>query len=265
MSYEQFNNNRQQFCDLRSFHCAPEEQRQHQSRNGMKRPRGYSPPDLDYSSDPSCRHQVTKRLRRLSVNDSPGLMSNSFNNNNNHGGFSLTNKSDDEISLAEEAQIAPSALPKHSSFMQHEQNQHYQQSIQTQQQQHQSQLGHHQPVASTVAATNVPSGSRCSTASGTIYATDYQPMNSLLGNLHIMRQRQQRRRQAALHDVLQGQAHTRDHSAMVPQQQHQPQNHYHRHYGNHHSVPTTTTNAVVSGDNHSRRKTVSLRVSSNLY
>jgi hypothetical protein len=287
MSYQQFNNSRQPFRDFRCFRRAPEEHQHqhHQSRNGMKRSRDYSPPAFDCASDSSdnSSHQVTKRLRTLSCNDFPGMTSSNFNNSNsnntnNHGGLFLTSKSDDEVSLAEEAQTAPTSLPHHSSFMQHKINHHYQQPIQIhqQQQQQQSHIGNHQAVSSSVnASSNVHSGNTSSRASGLTYATDYQPMNSLLGNLHLMRQQQQqRRRQISVVQTSQEQAQTRDHSAMVPQQQQQhgqqPQNQYHHHHrhlnGNHHSVPTTAPNAVASsGTNRSRKKTVSLRVNSNLY
>jgi len=290
MSYQHFHNSRQQFRDFRR---APEEQQQ-QSRNGMKRPRGYSPPAFDCasasdSSSDNSSHQVTKRLRTLSCSD--GMTSRNFNNSNitntntHTGGLFFTSKSDDEISLAEDAQTTPTVLPHHSSFMQHKQNHHYYQQhttqIHQQQQQlqlQQSHMGNHQAVSSSVSATNnnVHSGNIGSRAGGTTYATDYQPMNSLLGNLHLIRQQQQQQRRRQQTSVGQAQALQqqaripRDHSAMVPQQQ-QPQYQYHQHhnrslYGNHPSVPTTAANAVASsGTNRSRRKTVSLRVNSNLY
>jgi len=257
MSHQHFDDHRHQIRDLSSFHRAPEEQQQYQSRNGMKRPRDYSPTTFDYESDPSCRHQVAKRLRRLSGNDSMGMTIGNFNNINSHGELLFTSKSDDEISLAEEAQTAPTALPHHSSFMQHKQKKIFQQPTQIHQHQ-QPRLG-----PASVTATSVPSGNTCSRASGTTYATDYQPINSMLGNLHLMRQQQQRKRQSSVQippELLQSQ----DYSAIVPHQQ-QPQNHYHRHYGNYHSVPATYSNAVASRNNHSRRNTVSLRVSSNLH
>jgi len=264
MNHQQFNNYRQQFRDPRSFYRAPEEQNQ-QPRNGMKRSRGYSSPAFDFAGDPSYSHKVVKRLRRSSGTDSPVMTSNNyFNNNNQHGGL-FHNKSDDEVSLAEEAQTTPTALPHHSSFMQHKQSNHYQQPTQIRQQQQLSYAGHHQAAAASASATNGPLENKSPRDSGATFATDYQPMNSLLGNLHLARQRQQQQRklQTSL-QTPQEQARIRDHSAMVPQQQHQPQN-YHRHYGNCHSVPTTTPNNIAPGANRSRKKTVSLRVNSNLY
>ena len=236
----------------------------------MKRPRGYSPPAFDCASDtPDISHPVTKRLRRMSCNESLGIASNNnnFNNNiGNNGGSFLASKSDDEVSLAEESQIVPTISPHHSIFMQGRQNKHYQQPAQMYQQQHQSQLGHHQAAASVNATHHVPSENRFLSASGTLYATDYQPMNNILGNLHLMRQ--QRRQSNA--PSSQQQVQTRNHSAMIPQQQQQQlqqpqQNGYHRHYGNYHSVPKTTVNNDGSGTIRSRKKTVSLRVSSNLH
>jgi hypothetical protein len=266
MNHQQFDNYRQQFRDPRSFYRAPEEQNQ-QPRNGMKRSRGYSPPAFDYAGDPSYSHKAAKRLRRSSGTDATVVTSNNyFNNNNHHGGF-FHNKSDDEVSLAEEAQTTPTALPHHSSFMQHKQNNHYQQPPQIHQQQQLSHTGHHQAAAASASATNGPLENRSPRDSGATFATDYQPMNSLLGNLHLARQRQQQQRkmQTSL-QTSQEQALTRDHAAMVPQQQQQqPQNHYHRHYGNCHSVPTTTPNTIASGTIRSRKKTVSLRVNSNLF
>ena len=174
----------------------------------MKRPRGYSPPGFDPASDAPNSYPVKKRLRRVSGNESLGIVSSNFyNNNGNHGGLILASKSDDEVSLAEEVQTTPTALPHHSIFMQGRENKDVQQLAQMHQQQHQSQFGYHQVVDPTI-GTNYPSGSRSLSANGTSYATDYQPMNSLLGNLHMMRQ--QRRQTGA--QWSQEEAQARNHS-----------------------------------------------------
>jgi len=256
-------NYRQQARDISSFHRTPEEVQPYQSRTGMKRPRGYSPPMYDYPSDPFCRHQANKRSRKMSSEAYPLMSTSNFNIS--HGGLPLKSKSDDDISLAEEVQTTPTALPHHSTFMQRQSNDHFQQSTDMYQQQQRKYQGHDQSLTSSVTATNDPSGSKCPSANETTYATDYQPMNSLLGNLHVMRQHQHRRRQTGM-QASQEHVQTRDYSVMVPLQlQQQPQNHYHRHYGNYHSVPTTNANAISSRKSRSTKKTVSLRVNSNLY
>lgn len=238
MSYEQFRDYRRQ------FQGSGREQRQ--PRNNMKRPRGYSPPAFGCTSSPPTDHPNAKRFRGLNGKVSQGVA------RNPEGSF-FTTRSDDEISLAEEAQITPTKLPHHSIFMQDKQNHHYRQPEPTHYQNH-NQLGFNQ----TVASMNVPEGNRSTNnATRTSYATDYQPMNNLLGNLHLMRQQ---RRQTSVQS-LQPQAQVQNHSAVIPQQQH----HHHRHYRNYHSVPKTLVNNNSQGTNQSRKKTFSLRVSSNLY
>ena len=267
MSSEHYHKHSQQNCNHRTFNGLSFEGQQHQTRNGMKRPRGYSPPASDHANDPSYSHQMTKRLRRSSCTNSLGTRNHNPNDFNHQNGMFLTNKSDDDISLAEEAQITPTSLPQHSSFMQQKQNEISHHSAQIHQQQQRLQRG-----ISNVAAKHVPSDSIFSGTKVTTYATDYQPMNSFLGNLHLMRQQQQLKRQPSSY-TLQGKKQIRDHPVMVrtqqqqqhqqqqQQQQQQPQNHYHRHYGNYHLVPTKALNTKTR----SQKKSVSLRVNSNLY
>lgn len=246
MSYEQFGDWRQQFRGSTFTHRGPEELEQRQPRNNMKRPRGYSPPAFEDTNNPQNAFPNAKRMRRFSGKASHGVAS-------NHGGFFVQSRSDDEVSLAEEAQTTPTVLPHHSIFTQENHNNNYQQPARTQMQQHESQFGYNQAVASV----NVPSGNRSTTAIGASYATDYQPVNNLLGNLHLMRQQ---RRQMGVQSS-QHQAQAQNHSTIIPPQQH----HHQRQYGNYHSVPKATANNNRPGTNQSRKKTVSLRVSSNLY
>lgn len=247
MSYEQFRDYRQQFQGSISSHRGPEEREQRQPRNSVKRPRGYSPPAFGCTASPPTDYPIAKRFRGPIGKISQGGASNS-------GGFFFTTRSDDEISLSEEAQTTPTALPHHSIFTQDKQNHHYRQSVQTYQHQNQSQVGLNQ----TVNSINSPTGMRsANNASGTSYATDYQPMNNLLGNLHLMRQQ---RRQTSVQSIQQ-QAQVQNHSAVIPQQPH----HHNRQNGNYHTVPKTLANNNKQGTNQSRKKTVSLRVSSNLY
>ena len=246
MSYEQFGDRRQQFHGSNFPHRGPEEVEQRQPRNSMKRPRGYFPPAFEDVNNPQNGYPTAKRMRRYSGKASQGVAG-------NHGGFFLQSRSDDEVSLAEEAQTTPTVLPHHSIFMQDNHNNYNQQPARTQMQQYESQFGYNQALASA----NVPSGNRSTPANGTSYATDYQPMNNLLGNLHLMRQQ---RRQTSVQSSQQ-QAQAQNYSTIVPQQQH----HHHRQYGNYHSAPKATANKNRSGTNQSRKKTASLRVSSNLY
>eukprot|EP00536_Pseudo-nitzschia_multiseries_P006058 jgi/Psemu1/65410/estExt_Genemark1.C_1240072 len=248
------------------------------SGNGMKRPRdnhGFHHvaannfADVNNSSttsDTSCV-RMTKRFKRMGYETSfpsttntttaEGPYNNNNNNNNNHyqtPSLLLPCKSDDEISLVAEelVQTVPNtnhAFPNHCSCTgpvpQLYAEQQSQSQLQSQQQQQQ------QP-----------------------HATDYQPLNSLLGNLHALRQQQQQRRRqqqdlAEAGRVAQ-QVQQQQQMQMQIQQQQQQQQHYHRdrHYGNYHSVPaaTTTTSSGGQGGNRVRRRNaVSLRVSSNLY
>mmetsp|Transcript_3515 Transcript_3515/g.8382 ORF Transcript_3515/g.8382 Transcript_3515/m.8382 type:complete len:242 (-) Transcript_3515:157-882(-) len=241
MSYEQFGDRRQQFHGSNFPRRGPEEVEQRQPRNSMKRPRGYSPPAFeDTNNNPQNGYPTAKRMRRYSGKAS-------------QGGFLLQSRSDDEVSLAEEAQTTPTVLPHHSIFMQDNHCNNYQQPAPTQMQQYESQFGHNQAVASA----NVPPGNRSTSVNGTSYATDYQPMNNLLGNLHLMRQQ---RRQTSLQSSQQ-QAQAQNHSTIIPQQQH----HHHRQYGNYQPAPKATANKNRPGTNQSRKKTTSLRLSSNLY
>ena len=151
---------------------------------------------------------------------------------------------------------------------QRQQNKQYQQPAQIRPQHHQSQLGHQQAIASGN-TTQFPHGNGPLGANRASYATDYQPMNNLLGNLHLMRQ--QRRQNNAQSSQMQTQI--RQLSPVIPmqqphQQQHQhqhQQNHYQRQYGNYHSVSKPATSNNGSGKNRSQKKKVSLRVSSNLF
>mmetsp|Transcript_23349 Transcript_23349/g.51096 ORF Transcript_23349/g.51096 Transcript_23349/m.51096 type:complete len:285 (+) Transcript_23349:33-887(+) len=281
-----------QHHDIRSFCRYPDEQQHHeqqvQTRNGMKRSRDYRYSPLvsaDCTSDPSC-DQITKRLKRMSHKDYSAFTNEYSNNNGNtssYNGLLLPSKSDDEASLAEEARASPTAFPHHSSSILRTQIQH--------QHQHQHQHRNHQrdhPPVNQHHQTAASSGNACTTTENApAHATDYQPMNSLLGNLHAMRQQQQRRKQisSSIHETqgqAQAQAQARNFRVPIPQLQqlHQQQQQYQqqhrqeiyhrndnfRHYGNYHSVPTSTTDSVVSGDNRSGRKNVvSLRVNSNLY
>lgn len=259
MNHQHSGDRRQQFGGPNPFHRSPEEQEQRQPRNSMKRSRGYSPPEFYCPSDPQSTYPAAKRVRRVSGTESFGFPSNNFNNNVNNRGLFLASKSDDEVSLAEEVHIAPTALPNHSIFAQKQQNEQYQQPAQIPSQ---SQFGHQQVVAAGN-TTQFPHRNGPLGGTGASYATDYQPMNNLLGNLHLMRQ--QRRQNNAQSSQMQAQA--RQHSSVFPmqQQQQQQQNHYQRHYGNYHSVSKPATTNDGSGNNRSQKKKVSLRVSSNLY
>eukprot|EP00534_Pseudo-nitzschia_fraudulenta_P017984 CAMPEP_0201260832 /NCGR_PEP_ID=MMETSP0853-20130426/5087_1 /ASSEMBLY_ACC=CAM_ASM_000640 /TAXON_ID=183588 /ORGANISM="Pseudo-nitzschia fraudulenta, Strain WWA7" /LENGTH=241 /DNA_ID=CAMNT_0047563589 /DNA_START=157 /DNA_END=882 /DNA_ORIENTATION=- len=241
----------------------------------MKRPRDFSPPGLDDASYPSSgRHQITKRMKTMSVRENYESTNIGSSINDCSGGLSLVTKSDDDISLAEESQTTPTAFPHHSSFIhpthpthQYRQQQQ-QQSLQLQQQQLQCRIRHHQaPPAAVAARTDDRSGTTNSMARGPSYATDYQPINSILGNLHLARQQQQQRRRQLALQLSHGQAQARNYPGMVPQQQQQqPQQHHQRHHANYRSIPTAdNNNALSSRDNRPRRKTVSLRVNSNLY
>lgn len=266
MNHQQFGDHRQQFGGPSPFHNSPEEQDQRQPRNSMKRARGYSPPAFYSPSDPQSTYPAAKRVRRVSGTESFGFPNNNFNNNVNNRGPFPASKSDDEVSLAEEVHTAPTVLPNHSIFAQKQQNKQYQQPAQIHSQHHQSQLGYQQAVASGN-TTQFPHGNGPLGANRASYATDYQPMNNLLGNLHLMRQ--QRRQNNAQSSQMQTQI--RQLSPVIPmqqphQQQHQhQQNHYQRQYGNYHSVSKPATSNNGSGKNRSQKKKVSLRVSSNLF
>mmetsp|Transcript_3898 Transcript_3898/g.10205 ORF Transcript_3898/g.10205 Transcript_3898/m.10205 type:complete len:258 (-) Transcript_3898:215-988(-) len=257
MSSEHYGKYDKQNFNLQTFSSSAEERQQYQRRNSMKRPRDDSPPASDHANNPSYCNHIRKRLRPSSCTNFLGTTNCIPNDSNHHSGIFLTNKSDDDISLAEEAQITPTSLPQHSSFIQQKQNQCRHIPDQIPQQQHQIERG-----VSEVTATDVLSKNSFSGANLTTYATDYQPMNSFLGNLHLMRQQQQLRRQTDSYK-LQGEEQIRDHPGIVrtQQPQQQPQNHYHRHHGNYHSVPTRNLNTKTYGG----KKIVSLRVNSNLY
>mmetsp|Transcript_50201 Transcript_50201/g.56852 ORF Transcript_50201/g.56852 Transcript_50201/m.56852 type:complete len:238 (-) Transcript_50201:176-889(-) len=201
-----------------------------QLRNSLKRPReSVHQHQQDFMSTdddpypPPSHNTSNKRFKGMKNYYT------SNNNNNNHGLLMSNIKSDDEVSLAEETPVQTTApFPHHSSLLPYHQQKN-----------------------------NYDNQESSQNISSVVNVTDYQPMNSLLGNLHTIK----RRRQV---DVQQLQP--RYYSHMKPSNNnHNQQQHNHHRHGDH-SIPVMLNGASSLPENRrSPKKVVSLRVNSNLY
>jgi len=209
-----------------------------QNRNSLKRPREsfhQHQQDLMFADEdpyhPSPSHNTSnkrfKGMKNRHTNMYSGFTTTANTSNNNHGLLMSNIKSDDEVSLAEEAPVQTTApFPHHSSL-----------------------LPYHQKN------TNDDNQGSSQITSSVVNVTDYQPMNSLLGNLHTMK----RRRQLDVQQLEPGY-----YSDMKPSNNHQQQNTHHGHGDR--SIPAIRNGASSLPENRrSPKKVMSLRVNSNLY
>ena len=174
---------------------------------------------------PSHYDNPTKRFKEMQSGSRGDVTYSGTSKANNGLSLLSNNKSDDEISLAEERPVLNGTIPipRHSSFSPHRQH------------------GTNSTVMNVTA--------------------DYQPMNSLLGNLHLMKRRT---RQLDFQQQQSQLPQDFSRSTKAPNYHH----HHHHHSHSHHSMISPTRKGADPQQKESHRppkKVMSLPVHSNIY